>query len=470
MPGNHDASRSEAAVPFDVPPSIGLSLGWSVGLVGVAVTAITVNAMLLAFMVSLLHIDPAVAGTILTVVRVFDIALDWWIGTLSDRTRSRWGRRRPWLLAGSLFCPMAVVMLFNPPSSQSDLFVSVYVAAGVVLFYTAYSVFAVPHMSMPVEMSDRPADRARLMSFRSGFVAVGGLIGVGLGPQLVGRLGGDRFAFSTMSLVMGAIAFAAMFTSFATTRSARTLAPSVVGSSSFGVLRTRSFAFLLAAKFLAYSALGLNATVGLVFHSLVTRRGPVGFAEYGIGQSLAALAFLPLWFWLAKRHDRRRLLIVNLVVSGVAWASWAWATPQDSDILFYARSAVLGITNTGVSFLVATILTECADDDFARTGLRREGTMAGLFIATEKLAFASNPLVAGLVLQATGFRGGQAINAGMEQGPSAVMGVIAVACLLPAAATWLAILPATGCARSLRLPQTPSTQIRAERLAGIEQF
>lgn len=440
-------------------PSTPLSLGWSVGIVGVSVSAITVNAMLLVFMVSLLHIDAALAGALLTGVRVCDIALDTWVGTLSDRTRSRWGRRRPWLLAGGLLCPVALLMLFNPPPLPGGVAMPAYIAGVVVVFYAAYSVFSVPHMSMPIEMSDRPQDRARLMSFRAGFLAVGGLIGVGLAPKLVGMLGGGRPAFSTMSLVMGAIAFSAMLTSFACTGSARSLAPTVTRSSGLGVLRTRSFSLLLVAKFLAFSSTGLNATVGLVFHSLITRRGAEGFAQYGIGQALPALASIPVWAWLIKRYDKRWMLIASLLVFGAAWVSWALATSEDTDLLFFARCAVLGTTTTGMSFLMATILTDCADDDLARSGLRREGTMAGLFIATEKLAYAFNPLVAGTVLHATGFRSGQAISAHMVQSPSAVTGVIIVACLLPAATAWLAIIPAIASARSRRAPSKLADEV-----------
>ena len=163
-----------------------LKFGWGIGAVGSVTMMIVVNVMLLFFMVSVLGVSPALAGLILGAVRLADMVVDPLMGVLSDRTRSRWGRRRPWMLGGALGSGIATVALFHVPSFESLIGTALYMAAALAAYYLSYSMFYVPYIAMPAEMTDDYDERTSIMSFRTAFSGVAGLIGLGLAPFLFG--------------------------------------------------------------------------------------------------------------------------------------------------------------------------------------------------------------------------------------------------------------------------------------------
>lgn len=420
-------------------------LGWGVGSIGIATSAITVNIMLLTFMVTILGVEPSVAGAILAIVRVLDIAVDIAVGTWSDRTRSRWGRRRPWLLAGSICSFLSLNLLFSAPSFITPETSPIYITGSLIFFYAAYSIFTVPYMAMPVEMTDSRRERTILMSVRAFFLSAGGLIGVGLGPALIGLFGQGEAAYSKMALGMSAVVFVAMFSSFLTTRGARTLVRVDTArlKLSFDLLRTRSFSCLLASKFLALFAISLNATVMLIFHSMITKRGPAGVASAGLAASITALVFLPVWLRLTAHFPKRVLYIAAMVIFSAAMFSWSLSGPTESDWLFYIRAMTAGVGSGAITFLSGAMLPEAIEDDRKRSGAYREGTLAGMFIATEKTAFAMSPLAAGFIMSMTGFRSGLGAT-GLGQTAEATLGVVLTASIVPALAVLIGMLPALG--------------------------
>jgi Na+/melibiose symporter-like transporter len=107
------------AQPTDLPLSLRFS--WGIGTLGPVTLLYVVNFALLFFMTNLLGIGAAMAGLLIFGARIFDLAFDLGVGALSDRTVTRWGRRRPWMFAGGLLSAAGCVMLFNVPASVASI-------------------------------------------------------------------------------------------------------------------------------------------------------------------------------------------------------------------------------------------------------------------------------------------------------------------------------------------------------------
>lgn len=417
-----------------------LKFGWGVGAIGAVTMMIVVNVMLLYFMVTVLGMDPAVAGLILGAVRLFDMFVDPAMGFLSDRTRSRWGRRRPWMLAGGIGSGLATLGLFTVPVLDSPATLVAYMTLALVFYYVAYSMFYVPFIAMPAEMTDDYNERTSIMSFRTAFSGVAGLIGLGLAPFLLGIFGSTREGFARMAWVVAACVAASMLVSFLMTSGARRVEAGAHVSvrDGLGALANRNFSALLAAKMIALFGIAANAAVGLLFQVHYTTRGPEGLAIVGTCQHLATIASIPGFLWLARRYEKRTLLVASLVGYALVSVSWLASGPAEHDAVYVARGIAIGICYAGVVLLTLSMLPDVTADEQRRTGRQVGGAMAGLFSGIEKMAWALAPVASGAALSIAGFEGGTA--PGLAQSAEAVQGIAFAGAVLPALA-YLAAIP-----------------------------
>ena len=161
--------------------------GWGVGTVSVLIVLTASNTILLAFLTNYVGIAPALASGIIAASKIYDAFADPTMGVISDRTETRIGRRRPYVLAGGFLLALSMVALFSdPPFEEQGLRVA-YVTFVLFFWATAYTVFNVPYLSMPAEMTSGYHDRSRLMSFRVYGVGLAQLIAATWGPTCIRR-------------------------------------------------------------------------------------------------------------------------------------------------------------------------------------------------------------------------------------------------------------------------------------------
>lgn len=139
--------------------TVGQKFGWAVGAHGTSTMIGVLVTYLLIYMTDHLGIAAFTAGAIIFAARMYDLITDPLMGYISDRTRSRWGRRRPYLLLGAVSCFIAFVALFNVPDISNETAMVFYAAFMLILFTTAYTIFNVPYLAMPAEMTDSYNDR-----------------------------------------------------------------------------------------------------------------------------------------------------------------------------------------------------------------------------------------------------------------------------------------------------------------------
>lgn len=421
------ASRFRLAVHADVRLPRRAVAGFALGSLGPGVYSTVPTVLLLYFCTEVLRIAPVVGAAIAFVPKAWAIVWDPVVGAWSDRTRSRLGRRAPFLLAGAVAVAAGFAMLFNVPELPAGVTIA-WVAGVYFAMASAYSLFAVPYVAIPAEISPSAAERERLMAWRMVVSMAGVLIGAGIAPHLVEWAGGGRRGYAWMSLMVAALCLVAMLTTYRTVR--RYHAADVVDAPpddglAAGLRRIggdRGYVRLWMTYLLALSGASLFTATVPYFVTRVLQQG-----EGAAGTALLALlgstiVALPAWARALRRYDGWSLLGVAVV--GYAAVAAAFLLPQGASGGFaLGLYALLGVPFAGLQLIPFALLAHIAH----ATGQREEGLYTGIWTAGEKLALAIGPAAAGLGLTWVGY-----VPGALEQAPATLSGLQALMAIGPA--------------------------------------
>jgi GPH family glycoside/pentoside/hexuronide:cation symporter len=426
-------SRAETD-PARLP--LGLCLGFGVGSFGIAILLNTVTTFFPVLMTTVLGQSAAVAGLLLTVSKLYDVLADVVIGVASDRTRSRWGRRRPYLLAGAVVSAVSFLMIFSPPQLGESSLIP-YVALALILYSTGYSLFAVPYIAMAGEMTDGFHERTRLLSFRTFFVSVGQLVGAAGMAAIVDWGGGGAQGYAWMGAAAASIIFTTMLLSFlgtARARQVRAAAPRALPQPSariLALLGNRPFVLLMSAKIVQYFAISIFTTTKLLFMLNVLGIGYAGLINLTVVQNVVGMLAVPLWTWAGGRFGKGRAYLAAILALFATYVSWSFIAPGAPMFQVWLRGGLNGVAATGVILLSISMLPDIMEFDRRRTGLRREGLFSSIYAFVEKLAYAVGPGLIGVLLASAGFvatTGGKTV----VQSHSAVTALYAGMSFIPA--------------------------------------
>jgi glycoside/pentoside/hexuronide:cation symporter, GPH family len=420
--------------------STGTYVGYAVGSVGTGIFSTVPGLLLLTFMVRQLQVPAAIAGLVILVPRLWDVVTDPLAGSLSDRTRTRWGARRPWLLAGAATMPIAFALLFRVPEA-SGTEAALYVLAIYIVGTTTFTVFQVPYVSMPAEMTEDYYERTTILSWRVAFLTVGILLAGAGAPEIVAAGGGGRDGYALMGLIIGGALFLALFASFLGTRKVPIVEPVPITASFRDQLKAagenRPFFWLLGGFFI--QALGIGAMLaGVDFFSvyiLEDESQTTFLFAFLVGP---ALITMPLWAWVGRRHGKRTGFVACTLIFAAGAVSLMTASP-DRLWLVYLQVFVMGTAYAGTQMFPFAMLPDTISADTARTGLRRAGAYTGVWTAGEKAGFAVGPALFAALLAITGFietEGGRIV----QQPDAALMGVTLGFTILPASLMLLSLL------------------------------
>lgn len=394
-------------------------LGFGVGTVGVSIMLNGVTAYLPAFMSTVLGRDAQVAGYLLMISKLYDAFADLVIGGLSDRTRSRWGRRRPYLLFGGLLSALSFLAIFSPPT-LSDRAVDLYMLGALVVYSTGYSLFNVPYMAMPSEMTPSKYERSRLLSFRTVFVSLGQLLAMAGTAALISAGGGGAAGYKVMAYTMALVIGGAMALSFFGTARAphlavteRKAAPEMSRNALKLLIANRPFCLLAAAKVFQFLSFASMATTSLLFMLNVLQIGYTGQMELAITQNVASALSMPGWLWLERRLGKRNAYLIGIAIMSATSLSWLTAGAGIGAAELIARGIASGIGSGGMILLSISMLSDTLAYDRDLTGLQREGLLSSVIAVIEKTAFAFGVAVVGYLLSQAHYvptRNGQIIQ------------------------------------------------------------
>jgi glycoside/pentoside/hexuronide:cation symporter, GPH family len=412
--------------------SVGTYLGYGIGSVGTGIFSTVPGLLLLSFMVRYLQVPAAVAGMVILIPRLWDVITDPFAGSLSDRTRSRWGSRRPWMLAGALTLPVAFALLFRVPEYTGTA-AAWYLMFIYILCTTFFTIYQVPYISMPAEMTESYNERTTIMSFRIAFLTLGILVGGALAPEIISAGGGGREGYALMGIIVGLILFAVLIGSFFGTARVPVVEP-VASTVSFreqmrAAGENRPFFILFGAYII--QVLGIGALLaGVDFYSSYVLGDPGKTSILFVCFIGPALVTMPLWVRVGRQFGKLKGYIICTILFAVGGFLLMFSSP-DNLLLAYLFVFIMGTGYAGTQLFPFSMLPDTITADTLKTGLRRAGTYTGIWTAADKAGFAVGPAIFAAILAVTGFietEGGIII----DQPASALVGVRIGFALLPA--------------------------------------
>ena len=434
MPEQEAGPDAAVTAPAGGLPLV-VRLGWGLGGVGTTIFLFS-KSLILRFMTDHLGVAAGTAAFLFAVSKIYDAVTDPVMGIISDRTKSRWGRRRPYLLAGALLCALTFVLLFTVPAFDSERMVVYYMGALLILFATAYTLFNVAHLAMPVEMTRSYQERSQLFSYRAGAIGIGNILGGFLGPMIIVAYGGGRHGHEVMSWFLGSLVLVTMLSCFWMTwkapfRSFQTKIRYPFRERVKSALANRPFIMLLLAKTCVLMTVALNTGTIAFFTSRVLDLSDRWLGLYFLFYGTALLISQPFWLKVIKLIGKRRTYIYTALVYAVVSATWMLADSAEHPAFFFLRVVIIGVTAGAVLLASQSMLPDVTEYDHRRTGLTREGLFAGVYTTIEKFAIAIGVAITGAVLSATGYissTGGQDV----VQPDSAIFGIYLCFALIPA--------------------------------------
>lgn len=429
-----DATGKVEQTSMQAPASHRLSMGFGVGALGMAIVLNTPAGILAPFMTNYLGVGASTVAALFLLSKLYDMVTDPLMGVLSDRTSTRWGRRRPYLFLGGIVSSIGFAMLFNPPVFENETLLIAYMLGSLLLLYSGYTVFNIPYLAMPAEMTQNYNGRTSLMTYRMMFVNVGGLLASG-SFAFVQWLGSDREAHGIVGLSFAVVIVLATTACFLGTAGAKqTVRPTVrvpFKQQLRTALENRPFLLLIGAKFCQLIGFTSVGATGVYFKVVILELDYQITSAYLIATTAAVLVALPIWNRIAKSQGKLRVYITCAACYAVITLTWLFATADDPLYHIFVRGVISGIFGAGVLVMGPSLLPDTIEYDYLRTGLRREGVIAAFYTTIEKLSFAIGPSI---ILFFLGWFGYEAGTQGLqvEQPESAITAIYLGAAVVPA--------------------------------------
>jgi GPH family glycoside/pentoside/hexuronide:cation symporter len=403
---------------------------YGAGDTGFSLTSTILGAYFAIFLTDVVGLAPGIAAAAIFIGRSWDYINDPLIGHISDRTRSRWGRRRPYLLFGAIPFGLAFTLLWWKPPIESSVGLAAYYALAYLLFDTAATFAYMPYFALTPELTEDYDERTALTSYRMFFSILGGLIAFTIPLMIIGSFRPENS--SRVTLMGGIFAFASVLplwlTFFGTREREHHMQmerPSLRQSIKAAV-KNRPFIFGAGIFLLTWVGVTiLEGTLLFFLKYVVERESQSDLIMATI--FITAIFALPLWEYISRRWNKQRAYIAGIGFWAVVQVVLITLTPASPLSFLITLSVFAGIGVGAAHVLPWSIIPDAIEWDELHTGERHEGMFYSLVTLLQKVASSiAIPLVL-VLLELTGY-----IPNSSVQPESAILGIRIVVGPIPA--------------------------------------
>ncbi|WP_322496355.1 MFS transporter [Chloroflexus sp.] len=395
-------------------------LAFGAGDLGPAIATIVASFFQLYFLTTIAGLPPGLAGAVLLIVKIWDAVNDPIIGWLTDKTQTRWGRRRPWLLFGA--APFGILFFLQwvvPPFEVTGKFIYYLIIA--LLFDTAFTVVNVPYTALTPELTRDYDERTALNSYRFAFSIGGSLLGGILHQIIVGQFADQQIGYLVSGAVVGLLIAVPFLWCFLGTRERYEPEPGAEELSLPDqiryVFKNRPFLFVVGIYMFSWLAVQVTSSV-LTFFIVFWLGSVPQFPASAFGLTFAsandlipimlfavqgsALVFLFVWSAVSRRIGKKAVYMIGSLIWIGVQAFLFFLQPEQ-----IALAMVLGVVagaGVATAYLIPwSMMPDVIELDELETGQRREGMFYGFMVLLQKMGLALGLFLVGLALQVAGF-------------------------------------------------------------------
>lgn len=369
-----------------------------------------------------LRLSPALLGIITMVWRGWDAFSDPVMGNISDNTRTRWGRRRPFIVLGAILTGLTMPLMWWAPRGMGESMTFVWLPVAGILFYTCFTIWSMPYYSLYLEMTPDYDERTNITAYRafpqqilqlfSGWILAGAslaIFGTNIdgSPDLVNGMRYISIALGIATICLGVLPGLFVKERYYAKETSHQVKQKLLPSLK-QTLTTRPFLVVLGIVFTKSFGFGMVNTLGFYVNAYYVCQGDIKLAATINGVKTTRLfapnlLAIPICTWLTSRYGKKFILYL-VAASGLIGnlSIYLFYTPENP-WLQLIPPLLIGPLSTGMWLIVPAMQADVTDYDELQTGVRREGSFSAVFSWIFKVSGTLTGGLGGILLVATGF-------------------------------------------------------------------
>lgn len=375
------------------------------GDIGFSMTSTIVAAYFPIFMTDVVGITPAVAAIALFIGKSWDYINDPLVGYLSDRTRTRWGRRRPFLLFGALPYGVIFALLWWIPPLESQTALVVFYTLMFILYDAAVTFVGMPYFSLTPELTEDYDERTELTGYRMFFSILGGLLSFVVPMMIIGEMSPENSSrILLMGIIFGVASFVPLYFVFFGTREKPYFAhleQPKLWASIKSALKNRPFVFSAVIYLFTWTAVHIIEANLLYYIKYVVQREDMSEVIMAT-IFVTAIISLPLWDWISKKFNKRMAYIYGIGFWAVVQILLITVSASSSIVYLLALCFLAGLGVGAAHVLPWAMIPDAIEVDELETGKRHEGMFYSLVTLASKT---TNSIAIPLALAVLSFSG-----------------------------------------------------------------
>jgi GPH family glycoside/pentoside/hexuronide:cation symporter len=415
-------------------------LGFAIGDIGFNIVWQGTSLFLMYVYTDVFGISPTVAGAVYMAALVWDAIFDPIVGVIADRTRTRWGRFRPWIAIGAIPMALSYALAFWNPGFNGVALIA-WVAFTHGFLRTAFAMANIPFSSLQARLSGDSKERTELAGMRMIGAGIGGLSVALITPALVHRMSSDEGQGYLLAAISGGVlTFAAMlYVVFVMREPEESRAVSDeplwgdVGAFFMQLVRNVPLAQIFAVLIVVSMAMTMFSKNILYYFKYVLHAPPGSESIALVMTPVALIFFAPVWVMLANRLSKRNTWMIASALASTGYLS-LYLIPVREVGVTYACVAFVALGVSGFGVLAWSMLPDTVEWGEVKLGVRHEAKVFGFSAFAQKSALGINALILGVTLDAIGYVPNQ------PQTPEALHGITSLMTLVPLAGVIISVL------------------------------